>query len=412
MISIKLTELAQWERRCDDELAELELVELDADGADDAALPRALELLETRLPALRGLGVGAGLHAAVAAGLGARPQLAARVETLVLRAFSFGLTPRGTYDNLYVEADEWLALLRALPGIRALDLRRPDLSSAAARAGLLDAIAGMTTLEDVSLDLHGCPKTSLGALALLERLPPESVRRLRVRDGIIGADAIEARERPRLATLELLVDTITEDDAERLLTAIGPAPLRRLQLWGATPEALSMLVSARACAELHEFDHGRLDERCAAIVGGARFLPGLRRLALPLGRFDFAGVRAIFSSRQKYALAELELTYGQIGDDALELLAESPALPGIERLELGSCRVKGKGVKALCGAAGPLRLRELDLSRNKLGMTGARALASWHHAAQLEHLNLRSAGVPPKGRALLRGSPLAGALVL
>ena len=80
--------------------------------------------------------------------------------------------------------------------------------------------------------------------------------------------------------------------------------------------------------------------------------------------------------------------------------------------DLSDCGFKGAGVQSLCAAPGPLRLRELDLGGNKIGMTGARALANWHHADKIERLELYDTGLRPKARALLRDSPLAEALSL
>ncbi|MCA9659507.1 MAG: hypothetical protein KC486_14265 [Myxococcales bacterium] len=408
---IEVMALDRWEAASDATLAAITHVDLDADDAAPAAVERALALLEDRQPALRGLGLRAQLGA-IAAGLTARPQLAARITHLELRAFDFGRTQRGTYDNLYAPTAAWLAVLRALPRLEALDLRRPDLSSDAAVDGLLTALGEAPALAELRLDLHGCPPTSLGLLALLGRLSPARLRRLALRDGIVGAGPASASDFVVFEELELFNIRLTRSDAARLTTALAGAPLRRLWLTDVEPAALVDLARAPALAGLHALTYTGLDDARAASLADAPFIPTLRALDLTNGTLTAAGLRDLLGDHGDYALRDLNLTRCPIADAGLDLLAASPLLAGLERLTLDGCGIKGAGVKRLCAAPAPLQLRELVLSNNKLGVTGARALAGWHRASALARVALRSPGIPPKGRALLEASPLAGALEL
>ncbi|CAM4639780.1 unnamed protein product [Leuciscus chuanchicus] len=106
-------------------------------------------------------------------------------------------------------------------------------------------------------------------------------------------------------------------------------------------------------------------------------------------------------------LRELDLTGNKLGTSGLNLLSDGLKDPHckLEILRLSDCGVTDEGCAALASAlrSNPSHLRELDLSGNKLGVTGVKLLSDVlkDPYCKLETLRLRYCGVTDEGCAAL-----------
>jgi uncharacterized protein (TIGR02996 family) len=104
----------------------------------------------------------------------------------------------------------------------------------------------------------------------------------------------------------------------------------------------------------------------------------------------------------------LHLTWGRrppipVGFPFAARLADCPPVGRLKGLDLSHNRLGSDGVRALAVCPHLGRLTALNLSWNSIGDAGARALAGWELLPRLTHLDLRGNAVGPDGvRALAR----------
>jgi uncharacterized protein (TIGR02996 family) len=186
----------------------------------------------------------------------------------------------------------------------------------------------------------------------------------------------------------------------------------------------------------------RLTDAAADALAGSPTLSNLEALDLSENELTEVGARALAASPHLGGLRRLDLRQNPIGPAGAAALAEPDRLAGLERLGLAGCGVGGPRLHALPRAAGllrvpvldlsgnalgaaalkallapppdvPVRLRELDLSRNDLGEGGARALAESPGLAGLRSLKLSGCGLTDAALRALAASPhLAGLTAL
>jgi len=119
----------------------------------------------------------------------------------------------------------------------------------------------------------------------------------------------------------------------------------------------------------------------------------------PLERLSFSVmgltadlIRRLFDGRAGAALRELRVRDERLGDEGLNVLAES--LPvGLSDLELSKIDTRGGGLEALAGSDRLAGLRRLNLSRNPLTPRAAKVLAQSRVLAGLRALDLSECGV-------------------
>jgi hypothetical protein len=151
--------------------------------------------------------------------------------------------------------------------------------------------------------------------------------------------------------------------------------------------ALGRCPSARGLTELSLLDDTLADEGTVALCAGADNLRRLRRLRIR-GR-DIGPTTAVALGRTP-ALAGLEflqLYLGPTGDEGAAALAGSPHLAGLRELELLSQGIGPAGAAALAATPHLTRLVRLSLDGNRdLRADGARAIVSgpWDEMATLE----------------------------
>src|SRR5262249_13458285 len=136
-------------------------------------------------------------------------------------------------------------------------------------------------------------------------------------------------------------------------------------------------------------------------LAGSPYLARLR--GLDLARMCVCGdcpiereLRKLFRSPHAANLTELTLAEDRIDDAGAAALAAAQSR--VATLDLSGNRSGPAGARALAGAAALASLRALDLSGNPIGAAGAEALAASGRLAGLESLTLRSADIPAEGR--------------
>ena len=191
-----------------------------------------------------------------------------------------------------------------------------------------------------------------------------------------GAAALAGGPRlARLAVLDLSSCPVGPGGARALADSPVLSCLSKLELEKCNlgAEGALSVVESTALATLTDLELGQNEVG----AGGADLL---RRLRLPRLRF-------------------LSLRCCGVGDDAIEVLAASPHLAGLEQLDLGYNRIGP--ARALASSPGVARLKNLDLSGHHMDEAGARALTESPHLTGLRRLIMRGR-VPPAAVELLR----------
>lgn len=109
----------------------------------------------------------------------------------------------------------------------------------------------------------------------------------------------------------------------------------------------------------------------------------------------------------------LDLTHNYLGSNGAAALAVSPYLTRLSRLDLSYNHVGDRGLRALLNSPLAARLEELSLSHNDIGPAGVRLIADHfealhrnHRAARLRSLNLTGNRFGMTGRQVVLGSPV------
>jgi uncharacterized protein (TIGR02996 family) len=123
-------------------------------------------------------------------------------------------------------------------------------------------------------------------------------------------------------------------------------------------------------------------------------------------------VRALMATPALAGLVHLGMVGGSLGTTTFRALAESPRLPALTSLDVGPCHLLDEGARALAAALPPtlrkLKVRgDLSYYRDKhvLSLLGVRALASTPALAGLEYLDLTWNRGGPAGVESLAASP-------
>lgn len=90
-----------------------------------------------------------------------------------------------------------------------------------------------------------------------------------------------------------------------------------------------------------------------------------------------------------------------LGDDAAELLANSPGVAGVRELSLPASDMSDRGAFSLASSAFARQLTRLDLSQNRIGNHGAERLAEVLSPDSLKWLNLSGNPILPEHRRRL-----------
>jgi uncharacterized protein (TIGR02996 family) len=207
------------------------------------------------------------------------------------------------------------------------------------------------------------------------------------------ADPVFARVR----SLTPALGSLSVDDIRELHDSPHAAGLRELNM------STCDLDRARACTllslprfrqlrslELRLLNEGADDvEKAAAAFTGHELQSLHLSWGSTLERSWLLWEGDFLSSPLLRGLKSLDLSESPMRTGDAEALARSPALTGLECLQLNRCNGGGDELAiALAGCAGLTSLRQLDLRENGIGPKGARALAESPHLANLRILDL------------------------
>lgn len=361
----------------------------------------------------------------------------------VLRSLGLHGTPGGTHCP---DPDQLLRVLRAQPGLEALNLSHMPLP---ARPTLIRALAPLTRLH--SLSLVGCDLRAAGAARLAEALSNHT--RLRHLDlsqnpiGDAGAQALAPLLRGPAPLESLVLNSIQIGPAGGEALAAGlerpPGPpaegsLRRLSLaynnlGNATVPALARALQSHPA--LQELDLGMTRLYPAGmrrVIQALSHLPSLQALSLHnnvMNAPGFADLSVILLERPKLqklnlrsthmdanalrtlqpalqgltGLKHLDLSSNSLDDAADGLGVALQAMPGLQTLELQNAGLTPPRMQQLAnGLQHCTELRELNLQLNKLGGAGAHELATvLQQTPHLEKLNLGDCQLNPAAMAEL-----------
>src|SRR5262245_37010710 len=190
-------------------------------------------------------------------------------------------------------------------------------------------------------------------------------------------------EDARLSSAQFLVH------GERLFAL---TPLRRLTLSDMGP-GLGMMPHSPLLARLEGLDLGGCWQGDAVVtaLGASPHLGGLASLGLSRIGLGPAGAEALARFTGLNGLRSLTLSSNSgIGDAAARALAGSAFLPGLSEIGLGSAGLTDEGLRVLLGRLGRGQLTRLDLSYSNLGVAGARRLAESPALTGLRRLSLAS----------------------
>jgi uncharacterized protein (TIGR02996 family) len=186
------------------------------------------------------------------------------------------------------------------------------------------------------------------------------------------------------------------------------ARVRTLDLSEREPEnawgALACCERLRGLTSL-SLRHCWLEDGALRTLTGSAHLGGLRRLNLQDNLLEDRDVPLLAGCEALAGLQELDLSYNPLGGGGVPTLAASPHLRGLRRLGLRATQLEGPDAAALA-ARGPESLRMLDLSLGELGDEAAFALAASERLRGLVSLDLGYNEVSEEGAwTLLRSLP-------
>jgi uncharacterized protein (TIGR02996 family) len=227
-----------------------------------------------------------------------------------------------------------------------------------------------------------------------EEVPPAAdiVEALRARYNRLWdeayADLARLPENGRLTSLEVYNSHCGSGGLVTLLTSPHLNRLRRLVLdfTQVTPEGLAALATLDhpALTTLRLFG-AHLGAAGGNILASSPLLARLRRLELIVTHLGTEGFLAVIRSPHLARLEHLHLSSERMTVGGVRALGQ---LPGLRSLALRECGLKMPAARALAAAPWPGGLERLDLYRNHLDDVGVAALTSAPWLAGLRELNL------------------------
>lgn len=320
-------------------------------------------------------------------------------------------------------------------------------------ASLLDGLAGVRWFGDYTRDdlrrLTESPPNSLSSLGLLRRFEPEllgqspltpRLKRLALSPpedpNNTTPGLFRSRMLGQLEELSLHNVTRNEEVASLLAGAAALPSLRalalnncafpddagsfhgqpgwehltalRLQIAGPGREVFSDLAKAGWLGNLHtlEVERAWMDPTQARAFARSACSRGLAVLSLVNCRLEDEPVLRLVRSKNLNGLRSLDLSGNwSLTPQAIEGLANAPALAGLVRLRLRGVRLGDEGAVALADSPHLSNLRELDLQGCGIGSRGVKALARSRNFSHLCRLNLSRNEIDRDGARALADSP-------
>jgi hypothetical protein len=140
-----------------------------------------------------------------------------------------------------------------------------------------------------------------------------------------------------------------------------------------------------------------------SIIEGSCF-QNLTRLHLRDAKIDEEQASALAGWAGLESLAVLQLSFCQLTDSGLDILANSPHIGNIKELLLAGNQLTAEGLESFCASNRFDSLRVLDLRHNALGKEGAQVLGDAEFAGQLEWIHVYKEDVTGTGLKALSKS--------
>ncbi len=170
--------------------------------------------------------------------------------------------------------------------------------------------------------------------------------------------------------------------------------------------AISRSPHLSGLRQLH-LSRNRLTDSAAEHLASSPYLNNLEELDLSENDLTETGARAIASSSNLSGLRRLELRHNPLGPGGAEAIAISERLESLERLGLGNTEIGVPRLHVLPAISGLLRIASLDLTGNRLGPNGLRAIlngpASERASVRIRELDLSHNELGESGTRVLAG---------
>ncbi len=227
-------------------------------------------------------------------------------------------------------------------------------------------------------------------------------------DGVTMSPTTFVEQGERLFAVAPTLRTVRFPNAANELTELAQSPflarlasvdLTRMCTCGycAIDEELRDLFKSKHAKGLHYLNvsRDRIDAGVVAVLARSANLANLTTLDLSDNPLQDDGIAALAKSKHLSKLTALNLsrialspTAAAAGQGGFQTFAGSKCFPSLTRLNLSSNYLHGPCVAALVAAPFFSQLTHLDLSHNRIGETGAKALIG-ADTAKLESLELR-----------------------
>jgi uncharacterized protein (TIGR02996 family) len=307
------------------------------------------------------------------------------------------------------------------------------LTVAGAAEDALEALADVADLKSLTELQLVNTATVAGLTAVGNSLHMRKLECLRIEGGRLTGDDLDLVGRdaafPELS--RLLLDRLHVTDAVLVALVRRPAfaRLKVLALNGlhVTPAGILRLLAQKPALDTLHTDlpipggdliRAALDRNgrpftAWALGSGVECGPSPDGITLTLGAHDeiAAGTFAAMVKWQRgWRLDHLKVENTPFEEGAFAELLDFLALGRIPRVTISHCGLRNADAVALAARLPELGITHLDLSENKIGMTGAKALANSPGLASVVELSLRANPILKSGRAALAASPHKGAL--
>jgi uncharacterized protein (TIGR02996 family) len=400
-----------------------------------AALPEGMREVEKDVPVFRrGFPSNLSMPCAAFVERGEELRRAAPVERLHIqeigsRAGNLAGEPRAAvnliraiFGTALEGVGEQVARLAACPWLARfprLDLSQNDLTG----AHLATLFASPHWPELLELDLNQNRAGPQGAAVIAESPRVSGLRRLDLGRNEVGAAGVAVlAASPHLANLAVLgLSSNRIDDAGAVALARSTTLTRLTELDlgfnALTAAGVPLLLSSRNLTAVEALNLGGngpsqagLGDAVVAAVVSSPVLGPLRRLALRHAGITPEGVRLLAESTLAAGLRELNLVANKLGVYGARWLATVPARR-LRQLWLESTSLGDAGAQILAGSANLTQnLRVLGLERNGIGSAGMAALAGCPHLTHLQEIALDENTIGPDGATALAGAAWLGQL--
>lgn len=259
-----------------------------------------------------------------------------------------------------------------------------------------------------SLHLHGGP-TPEGLITLLASPNLQGLRRLDCETTHLSGPSLAALGRidhPALAELRLFGADLGPEGARHLARAPFLPRLRSLALSVThlgTQGMLALLAAPLVELQHLEITAERMTVGAIKALAQSPYLSNLRSLTLSEDQMGLGPMKALARSPRLGQLDRLDLQGNHLEDECVTLLAQSPYVAALRDLNLSRNRMGKSGAAALANSA-IANLGVLDLGYNGIGTEGLLALLPWLERQRLVHLDLGNTFFDSNGIAALAQS--------